>query len=104
MVFALLTSPCIAALAAMKKELGSWKWWIFAVLYELIISYGIALMIFQLGSLSIGTLLSFLFLIVIVVFVLTTVIRVIKRKGSTCSNCSGCSTQDSCHLPKKKDF
>lgn len=103
MVFALLTSPCIAALAAMKKELGSWKWWIFAVLYELVISYGIALMIFQLGSLGIGTLLSFLFLIVIVVFVLSIVIRLIKRKGSTCSNCSGCSTQDSCYLPKKKD-
>jgi len=104
MTFALLATPCIATLAALKRELGSWKWLIFIVLYELIVAYLVAMLVFQLGSLGIGTVLSTVFLVLVVWFVLRTILKVIKNKGKTCVNCSGCGSAEGCHLPKKLDF
>lgn len=101
LVFALLTSPCIAAIAAMKKELGSWKWLIFAVLYEIIIAYLAALLIYQIGSLSMGTILSILVFVIVIIIVFSTIKRVIKNKGNTCGSCSGCGIEGSCGKIKK---
>jgi ferrous iron transport protein B len=56
MAFALLSVPCIAAVSAMKRELNSWKWFVFIILYELVVAYLIAFAIFQLGSIPIGDL------------------------------------------------
>ncbi|MBK5244480.1 MAG: ferrous iron transport protein B [Eubacteriaceae bacterium] len=49
-IFVLLASPCMAALATMKKELGNWKDFIFALAYQLGLAYGVALIIYQVGS------------------------------------------------------
>jgi ferrous iron transport protein B len=51
MVFILLASPCIAALGAMAKELGSKKKFFFAVLWQTGFAYLIALLAYGLGSL-----------------------------------------------------
>lgn len=96
LVFALLTSPCIAAIAAMKKELGSWKWLIFAIVYEIIVAYLAAFLIYQLGSLGSGTLLTILAFSLVILIVFSTIYRVVKRKGSTCGSCSGCGTESIC--------
>lgn len=49
-IFVLLASPCMAALATMKKELGNWKDFIFALAYQLGLAYGVAFIIYQVGS------------------------------------------------------
>lgn len=60
MIFNQLNIPCIAAVGAMKQELNSWKWLGFAVLYQSIFSYCVAMVIYQFGAVlvldqSIGT-------------------------------------------------
>lgn len=49
-IFVLLASPCMAAIATMKKELGNWKDFIFALAYQLGLAYGVAFIIYQVGS------------------------------------------------------
>ena len=51
MIFCLLYSPCIAAVAAIKKETGSMKWTIGMVLFQLTVAWAAAVLVFQIGSL-----------------------------------------------------
>ena len=51
MAFVLVYVPCMATLAAIKTETGSWKWTIFTVTYELILAYVLAFLITFIGSL-----------------------------------------------------
>ncbi len=51
MVFTLIAPPCIAAVGAIKREMGSLKWTFFAVFYQTGLAYIIALFINQIGSL-----------------------------------------------------
>jgi ferrous iron transport protein B len=96
MAFALLSAPCIAALAAMKKELVSLKWFLFALVYEMGVAYLVAFLIYQIGSMSSGGILTIVFLLVVIGIVASTGYRVFKNKGSTCVTCSGCVVDKSC--------
>lgn len=49
MVFTLLASPCFAALGAIKSEMGSWKWTLFAMAWQTGSAYILALLIYQIG-------------------------------------------------------
>lgn len=49
-IFVLLASPCMAAVATMKKELGNWRDFLFALAYQIGLAYAIALIIYQVGS------------------------------------------------------
>lgn len=49
-IFILLASPCMAAVATMKKELGNWRDFIFALAYQMGLAYIISLIIYQVGS------------------------------------------------------
>ncbi len=51
MLFVLIYFPCIAALAAIKQESGSWKWAIFAAVYTTVLAWVVAFAVFQIGSL-----------------------------------------------------
>ena len=51
MVFVLIYTPCVAALAAIRKETGSWKWTLFSVVYSLILAYIAAFIVYQVGLL-----------------------------------------------------
>jgi ferrous iron transport protein B len=51
MIFCLLYSPCIAAVATIKKETGSLSWTIGMVLFQIFIAWGAAVLVFQIGSL-----------------------------------------------------
>ncbi|MEI7884644.1 MAG: ferrous iron transport protein B [Clostridia bacterium] len=51
MAFTLLYSPCIAAIAAMKRELNSWKWTVFAVMMQTGTAWLVAFLIYQGGKL-----------------------------------------------------
>ncbi|QLK85437.1 ferrous iron transport protein B [Staphylococcus sp. 17KM0847] len=51
MVFILLYIPCLATVAAIRKETTSWKWTAFAVAYPLVTAYILSLAVYQIGSL-----------------------------------------------------
>lgn len=51
MIFCLLYSPCIAAVATIKRETGSIKWTIGMVIFQLATAWSGAVLVFQLGSL-----------------------------------------------------
>ena len=51
MVFVLIYTPCVAALATIRKETGSWKWTLFSVAYSLILAYIAAFIVYQVGLL-----------------------------------------------------
>ncbi len=104
MTFALLATPCIATLAAMKKELNSWKWLIFSIVYELSVAYIVAMLIYQIGSMGLGNALSFIFLVIVLIFLYSIIKKVISQKGRTCSHCQGCGLVDGCNLPQKKEY
>ena len=54
LVFNLLNSPCLAAIATMAKEMQDRKWFWFAILYQNIFAYAVALIVYQLGGLATG--------------------------------------------------
>ena len=51
LLFVLLYFPCIATIAAIKGETGSWKWAVFAALYTTAVAWIISALVFQIGSL-----------------------------------------------------
>lgn len=51
MAFTLLYMPCIAAFAAMKREMNSWKWTLIAVTYQTTVAWLVAFAIYQGGML-----------------------------------------------------
>ena len=51
MAFTLLYIPCIAAFAAIKREMNSWKWTLFTAGYQVGVAWLVAFLIFQIGSL-----------------------------------------------------
>ena len=53
LIFILLYFPCIASIAAISKEAGSWKWAIFTVFYTTFLAWFVSLLIHQIGSLFI---------------------------------------------------
>ncbi len=55
MAFNLLCAPCFAAIGAIKREMGGWKWTLIAVGYQTLLAYAVALIIYQIGGLISGT-------------------------------------------------
>ena len=56
LIFNLLCAPCFAAMGAIKREMNSAKWTVFAIAYECLFAYAIALMVNQIGGAFTGSL------------------------------------------------
>ena len=54
LIFNLLCAPCFAAIGAIKREMNSAKWTIFAIAYQCLFAYAISLTVYQIGSLFTG--------------------------------------------------
>lgn len=54
LIFNLLCAPCIAAIAAIRREMGNVKWTLFAVGYQTGFAYAISFIIYQLGMVLSG--------------------------------------------------
>ncbi len=54
LAFNLLCAPCFAAMGAIKREMNNTKWFWFAIGYQCIFAYVVALCIYQIGSLVTG--------------------------------------------------
>ncbi|MFR7592759.1 MAG: ferrous iron transport protein B [Longibaculum sp.] len=50
LVFNLLCAPCFAAMGAIKREMNNQKWFAFAIGYQTLFAYVIALIIYQIGT------------------------------------------------------
>lgn len=50
MVFCLLYTPCIATIATIKRETQSWRWTLGMVLFQLVLAWSAAFLVFQIGS------------------------------------------------------
>jgi len=55
LVFTLLYVPCIATIAAIKHESGSWKWVLFILAVEVIIAWGLSFAVYQVASLLLSS-------------------------------------------------
>ena len=81
LAFNLLCAPCFAAMGAMKREMNNAKWTAFAIIYQCVFAYAVALIIYQLGNLiingvfGIGT--------IVALIVLAGMIFLLVRKGKT---------------------
>jgi len=51
MIFVLIYFPCVAVIAAIKKESGKWKWALFVAVYTTVLAWTASFVVFQLGSL-----------------------------------------------------
>ncbi len=54
LLFVLLYFPCIATIAAIKGETGSWRWALFAASYTTALAWVVSAVVFQIGCLFIG--------------------------------------------------
>ncbi len=52
--FNMFDSPCLAAISAMAKEMGDKKWMAFALIFQNVMAYCVALMVYQIGGLVTG--------------------------------------------------
>ena len=50
LVFVLIYFPCIATIAAIKGETGSWKWALFTVFYTTALAWIVSFMVYQIGG------------------------------------------------------
>ena len=53
--FNMLNAPCFAAIGAIRREMGSWKWMWITIGFQTLTAYIVALMINQIGSFILGT-------------------------------------------------
>ena len=54
MIFCLLYSPCMAAVATIKRETRSWRWTLGLVAFQIATAWGMSVLVYQLGSLIFG--------------------------------------------------
>lgn len=106
LVFSALYTPCIAALATMRKEYGN-KMMFTSLIYQFIIAWIGAFIVKIIGStIFSGNLGSLTELAIGGVILLTSTIillRMFNKKSSGCSSCSCCSSQSSCSIQEKEE-
>jgi ferrous iron transport protein B len=51
MIFTLIYMPCLATVGVIKKETGSWKWTLFAIVYGIVLAYIMVFIIYNVGRL-----------------------------------------------------
>lgn len=81
LVFNLLCAPCFAAIGAIKREMNSPKWTWFAIGYQCLFAYAIAMMVYQFGSVFIGNMniVGLIFAIAILIFMIYMIFRPYKE-------------------------
>ena len=81
LAFNLLCAPCFAAMGAIRREMNSFKWTAFAIGYQCIFAYAIALIINQFGLLFTGStnIIGLVAAIIILVSIIVLVARPEKK-------------------------
>ena len=56
-VFTMFYAPCFVSVVCISKESGSWRWGAFAIIFNTLLAFGLAVLIFQTGS-ALGVLIN----------------------------------------------
>ena len=78
--FNILCAPCFAAMGAIKREMGDWKWTLIALGYQTLLAYLVAFVIYQIGRLFLGA--SFGIGAIIAIFIILFVVYMAFVKKS----------------------
>lgn len=89
MVFTLLAAPCFAAIGAMRREFGTWKWTFIAIGYQTGLAWIMAFAVFQIGS---GNIANVLIGAVVIGLIILCGVKYFKNTNSGCGSCSGCGS------------
>lgn len=86
LVFNLLCAPCFAAIGAIRREMNDAKWTWFAVGYQCVFAYGIALVIYQMGMFFTGAgsvtgVMAALVVIAVILFMLFKPVKTLPSKA-----------------------
>ena len=81
LVFNLLCAPCFAAMGAIKREMNSAKWTLFAIGYQCVFAYAVSLIIYQIGSIFTGSInvIGLIFALLVLAFILYMLFRPYKE-------------------------
>ncbi|MBC5997012.1 ferrous iron transport protein B [Romboutsia ilealis] len=95
LIFSALYTPCIAALATMRKEYGN-KMMLISLIYQFALAWVAAFIVSIIGneviSVSSGSLVELLIGAVIVLLAIFILYKMLRKKSSGCSSCSSCSS------------
>lgn len=91
LAFNLLCAPCFAAIGAIKREMNNWKWTVFAISYQCIFAYAIALIINQLGNLVLYGIFSWetIMALAVMALLLYLLFRPVKKEAKLPMNFQG---------------
>ncbi len=78
LVFNLLCAPCVAAMGAIRREMNSAKWTVFAISYQCLFAYAVSLVFYQFGMAFAGNG-NVVGLIFAIIVVLTMTFMLIKK-------------------------
>ncbi len=81
LVFNLLCAPCFAAMGAIRREMNSAKWTLFAIGYQCVFAYAVSLMIYQIGAALTGGLnvIGLIAALIVMAFMLYMIVRKGKK-------------------------
>ena len=81
LVFNLLCAPCFAAIGAIRREMNNAKWTAFAIGYQCLFAYAVALMIYQFGLLFTGAVnvVGLIFAVLVLAFMIFMLVRPYKE-------------------------
>ena len=84
LAFNLLCAPCFAAIGAIRREMNSAKWTWFAIGYQTVFAYSVALIVNQFGLLFAGTpnIVGLIFSVLIAAFIVYMLFRPYKEASS----------------------
>ena len=88
LVFNLLCAPCFAAIGAIRREMNNAKWTAFAIGYQCLFAYAVALMIYQFGLLFTGAVnvVGLIFAVLVLAFMIFMLVRPYKESTKLTEN------------------
>ncbi|MDE6124917.1 MAG: ferrous iron transporter B [Eubacterium sp.] len=84
LIFNLLCAPCFAAIGAIKREMNSAKWTWFAIGYQCLFAYAIALVVYQLGMLftGSGSIIGAIFAVIVIALIVYMLVKPYKESNT----------------------
>lgn len=98
LIFSALYTPCIAALATMRKEYGN-KMMMISLSYQFLLAWVAAFIFNTVANLVVNGSTSVEYIItgIVVIIAATILFNIFRKKSSGCSSCSSCPSSSHCH-------
>ncbi len=77
--FNMLCAPCFAAIGAIKREMGGWKWTLIAIGYQTLLAYLVSFIIYNVGNLIVFGQVSIVGIIISIVIILIALYLMVKQ-------------------------